>query len=218
MKRVLTILGILLMCVILYACTPKPCEHNYYLSDYYPARSGENGYNEYTCMKCNDKYKEIIPALKSGNVQDHVEEEGGYSASSKSHNLFDMPIYSDNNANVEYMDVVMDSKGYKHENCYIVFANSVPKDDHWETYFRYDLDGKYSMLKGSIYLAKYGVDVAWVEFYDGEDFLFSTNKINSENYCVDFEFSITGVDYLTIYPKCGSNSGDIIVDQIMISK
>ena len=199
------------------------CDHDYYLSDYTAPTATQNGSSRYTCKKCGNTYTEIIPA--TGASSDQNSDNGSYSRSSTKFNLADLPTYSISEPGLFYVystaTEVMDIKGYKHEN--VVYSETYASNDTNQGYVRYELKGKYSTLEGTIYLKDGSGDYVWLEFYDGEDFLYSTEKLNSDNYKVTFTFDISGVNYLTIYPKrVGIASSQlpkcIIWDKITVTK
>lgn len=199
------------------------CEHDYYLSDYTAPTATQNGSSRYTCKKCDNTYTEVIPA--TGVASDHNSDNGSYSRSSTKFNLADLPTYSINGVGsyaYRVTNEAMDVKGYKHKN--IVHSCTYTSDDYDPGYVRFELEGKYSQIEGTIYLEEDGAgDYVWLEFYDGEDFLYSTEKIDTSNYKVSFSFDISGVNYLTIYPKrVGGGSWEtpkyIIWDKITVSK
>ena len=197
----------------------KNCNHEYYLSEHSMAVKNRNGYNIYTCKYCGDSYKEVIPpAGESLATQAGSEEnDGSYSKSSRSIRLFALPKYS-GDATVDYCADRIDTAGYRHKDCYMLAC----RDKYFE-YVRYDLDGKYSRVSGSIYQLEDNSGPMWLEFYDGDEFLFSSARLGKENKSVDFDFDITGVKYLTVYPKREvydviSDGCWMIADQIMLEK
>ena len=64
-KRLRLLALVLAVSVALSGCggNKKDCAHDYYASDYSAPTASENGYNEYTCKKCGDSYKEVIPCF-----------------------------------------------------------------------------------------------------------------------------------------------------------
>lgn len=145
----------------------------------------------------------------------------GYGKTSKKINLFDLGTYSDSGKAVDpwsFYTSIEDVKGYKHENAYGFSCTS--GDDNW---VRFDLNGKYTTLEGTIYRREPMIgneDVSWLKFCDGEDFLYTTGKLSENNYTTSFTVDVTGVKYLTIY-FCSESSywnGFIIADPLVISK
>lgn len=194
----------------------KNCNHEYYLSEYSMPERNRNGYSLYTCKYCGASYKDVIPATAEASdpQADSEEDDGSYSKSSRSIRLFALPKYS-GDANVEYCDDRTDSAGYRHKDCYKLAC----QDKYYE-YARYDLDGKYSRVSGSIYQLEGNYGTLWLEFYDGDEFLYSTARLTEENKSVDFSFDITGVRYLTVYPKTDYmfHGCWMIADQILLEK
>lgn len=213
------------MIVVLLGCgvaasNPKDCVHDYYLSDHEPSSTEQNGYNIYTCKKCGNTYKEIIPAIKvpaavtetpKPNSIDMTEKIDVSKYSSKTE-LFSLELYSSSSSiyNPKYTAEALDAKGYKHEDVYTVNTS-------WggEDYFRYELNGKYEVLTGTIYImdAINGLDVVWLDFYNGEDYLFSTKKLSDSRLSDSFEIDIRGVDYLTVYPRQEGFYGNPIITE-----
>lgn len=213
------IIVVVLICVFIGFTNreEKTCTHDYYLSDYVAPSSGSNGYNVFTCKKCGDSYREVVPS--AGKQQAEEESNGGFGKSSRTVRLFDLPVYSKSENTVSFLEYVSDdtdTNGYRHSNCYMIAANSIRNG----TYLRYDLAGEYSTLSGKIYQLRGNTGVMWLEFYDGDEFLFSTDKLNDENKSVEFEFDISGVEYLTVYAERESYIDGIwiIADQIEITK
>ena len=219
-KRLRLLALVLAVSVALSGCggNKKDCAHDYYASDYSAPTASENGYNEYTCKKCGDSYKEVIPMLSSDgtdNTQDDEESNGGHKKDDRTINLFELPIYSSSywTSEPSFESDYLDISGYHHKNCYILWSG---ENDGW---VRYDLGGSYSKLSCKLYGAYNSYGDTYVEFYDGDEFLGSTARMNQENPSVEYELDITGVEYLTIHCKGESyNSTHVIFDPITISK
>lgn len=213
-KRLRLLALVLAVSVALSGCggSKKDCAHDYYASDYSAPTANENGYNEYTCKKCGDSYKEVIPMNSSAgtdNTQDDEESNGGHKKDDRTINLFELPIYTSHMGEPSFFADCEDDAGYRHCNCYLL------RNDSW---VRYDLDGKYSTLKCKLY-ADYNLqgEIA-IKFYDGEEFLGSTAKLSRDNPSIEYELDITGVKYLTVECEEGAYSDYIIFDPITISK
>lgn len=225
MKKILSAIFVLAMLLALLGCGKKMCSHDYYASNYVPATTTSNGYTEYTCKLCGESYKEVIPQKEPTNSEgEHVnspEDVGGYSKDSKTVNLFDLPIYSKSDDFIDtviFMDDAVDTKGYHHYNCY-----EVATSESGLRYVRYDLGGKYRTITGTLF--EFQSDsgrggTGWLEFFDGEEFLFATDKVTDETSSVTFSFDISDVKYLTIYPKCNNQYACTWLgsDEIKISK
>lgn len=218
MKKLFRLLPLLLALIIaLCGCgnnAASSCEHNYYTSDYLAPTANENDYTEYTCTKCGDSYKEVIPmnsSAETDNTQDDEESNGGHKKGDRTINLFELPIYS-STYEPGFESDCLDISGYHHENCYMMWSGK----NEW---VRYDLDGKYSKLSCKLFSYHNSYGNVYVEFYDGEEFLGSTERINEDNPSTEYELDITGVKYLTIHCKGESyNSTFAIFDPITISK
>ncbi len=212
MRKQLRLLALVLaVSVALSGCggSKKDCAHDYYASDYSAPTANENGYNEYTCKKCGDSYKEVIPML-SAEVTSTDDTDNGYKKDDRTVRLFDLPVYS-SNREPSYLSDYTDDAGYRHENCYEMMRGWV----------RYDLDGKYSKLNCKLYADVNDMisGVIYVEFYDGDEFLGSTAKMTYENFSTEYELDISNVKYLTIHVQPDTYNGDsVIFDPITISK
>lgn len=238
MKRVRRIIPVVVLiltvaaaALILSACGNKSmraaaCNHDYYLSDYSAPTATKNGYNVYTCKICGNSYKEIIPSTgieaSIANDSNTTPEDNGFSKNSRTVKLFDLPIYSDDNNNavntLNYPYDVQDYDGYHHNDCYMV---ATANEQYRSRYIRYDLEGKYSTLSGKIYSHTGEPGSAWLEFYDGDDFLYSTAKLSKDNTSTEFEIDISGVKYLTVYPvnDGSANSASwFVTDRITVAK
>lgn len=219
--KVGSLLAIMLILATLASCGEKQCNHNYRLTDHTAATATRNGQNVYTCSECHNSYSEVIPATgvsaSKGEDESTTSNNGGFGSNSRTVRLFDLPVYSDDGNNAVstltyYSEAVKDSLGYKHEDCYGVCTSTTRS-----RYIRYDLNGKYATLSGTIYSRDGGV--AWLEFYDGEEFLFSTNRLSESNPVVEFEFDIAGVEYLTVYPCRESyDKGSWVITEITVTK
>ena len=222
MRKQLRLLALVLaVSVALSGCSSSKsatCEHSYYASDYSAPTTSENGYNEYTCKNCGDSYREVIPMLSADVTSTSAPEadnDGGRKKDDRTINLFDLPIYSSSYSTSEpsFESDYLDISGYHHENCYILWGD---RNNNW---VRYDLGGNYSKLSCKLYGSHNSYGNTYVEFYDGDEFLGSTARMNQENPSTEYELDITGVEYLTIYCKGESyDSSHVIFDPITISK
>lgn len=212
--------GIVLGCLLL-GQLEKECTHNYYLSDYVAATAQENGYNEYTCSNCGDSYEEVIPALGEENPQEAESQEKQEEEPSIARNvpLFSLPVYSSSDDNVvndiRYEADILDIDGYHHKDCYQICCS---RFENIPCYRRWELQGKYSQVSGTIYMRQ-GEDTSfWLEFYDGEQLIHTTKRLSKETTVVSFDFDVTDVNFLTMYAWCeGSEGAWIIADNIYIS-
>ena len=214
MKR--TIISICIITVILFAsCTQltQSCDHNYYRSD------STSEYDEYTCSECGKSYREA----KDGNNDDGDKEK----EESKSINitkprtvpLFGLEYYSEKNMysgvvrSIRYESETIDCDGWKHEDCYEIIGSTSKY-----SYLRYDLDKKYSVINGELFAGKnfsaYGY--GYLEFYDGEDLIATTQQIGRNNVSTEFEVDVEGVEFLTVYIY--SSAGDWMIADITITK
>lgn len=109
-------------------------------------------------------------------------------------NLMEMELYSSESGvgGISPVDEIKDSKGYMHNNCYQICGNT-----RGQYYYRWDLDGQYTVLKGHVYVRDKTSDPYWLEIYDGDTLLYTTDRFTDE--CM-FEYDISNVKYLTIKP------------------
>ncbi len=231
MKKILLFLiGIAVLAVCFCAAfsarfyfTGNECDHNYYRSDYVEASVGKEGYEEYTCSECGKTYTEVIPALKSSEIEqpesgsgEPEQEEEKAEEEDTQVNLLDLPFYStseDYNDPFEYETDIQDLDGWRHKDCYSVLCTYDEGIDACFT--RWELDGAYNTLCGTICLRDKSVN--WLEFYDGNDLIYTTDKISEENTSTSFEIDVRDVEYLTMY--CYSDQVSwIIADDIILTK
>ena len=216
-RVLLLIISVSLMLTFLGCSSNKQtsCNHNYYLSDYSDATASANGYKKFTCSNCGNTYQEVVPAKGGESASNNQETEEADLTRKKSVNLFDLPIYSDKMGNVvslSYCSERTDVDGWKHKNCYEICGS---KNEEW---VRYELNGKYSTIDGKLFRAGDGNGAGWLEFYDGDDFIAATPKVDKTTTSTEFEIDISGVEYLTVH-FCASESGTwMIADQIMLIK
>lgn len=216
MKKAISVCLVLVICLSLCACGADSnddaaiCAHNYYLSDYLDATGSANGYQKYTCSNCGHTYQEVIPA-KGTNANESQEPD---LTRKKSVNLFDLPIYSDEMGTVLpliYCSELTDVDGWKHTSCYEICGRTT------ETWVRYELNGKYTTIVGKLFDANDAGGAGWLEFYDGEDFLAATPKIDENTSSVEFTIDITGVEFLTVH-FCATRAGTwMIADDVMLT-
>lgn len=216
--RMLVLVIVATMLLSLFGCSSNKqtaCTHNYYLADYADATASANGYKKFTCSNCGNSYQEVVPAKGEAAASDTKETEGADLTRKKSVNLFDLPVYSDKMGNVvslSYCSERTDVDGWKHKNCYEICGS---KNEEW---VRYELNGKYSTIDGKLFRAGDGNGAGWLEFYDGDDFIAATPKVDKTTTSAEFVIDITGVEYLTVH-FCASESGTwMIADQIMLIK
>lgn len=219
MKRTIALFIAMAFVFSLCGCSSKadePCAHNYYLSDIVDATTKSTGTKTFTCSKCGDTYTELIPKQEDSPVQDNTSKETEPEEDltrKRSVNLFDLPIYYDHGSYIVYVPEVMDIAGYGHDKCYVLNAS------YGEDWARYELDGKYTTLTGTIYAQEGDFWASgWLEFYDGDEFLATSPKVNENDVSAEFEIDITGVKYLTVYFRSDSDFYQIIADDIILTK
>lgn len=194
----------------------KDCDHNYYLSNHKDASVTANGYKEYTCSECGNSYQEVIPAKEAVASSENGKEEADLTRK-RSVNLFDLPVYSDEEVingivlSLSYSAEETDADGWKHTDCYRLCG---AKTERW---IRYDIGGKYSTVSGNLYDANSSGGSGWLEFYDGEDFLAATPKVDSETVSVEFEIDISGVEHLTVHFRATEPGTWMIADDIILA-
>lgn len=214
MKKTISIFLTLILCLSLCSCgigsNEAACSHNYYLSDYSDATSSTNGYQKFTCSNCGHTYQEVIPAKGT----DTSKTEEADLTRKKSVNLFDLPVYSEHIGIVvplSYCSERTDVDGWKHTNCYEICGST---EEEW---IRYELNGKYTTIVGELFDANDSGGAGWLEFYDGEDFIAATPKVDKNTSSVEFEIDITGVEYLTVH-LCATETGTwMIADDIILT-
>lgn len=228
MKNTISILLALVLCLSLCACgistKEATCAHNYYLSDYSDATSSSNGYRKFTCSNCGHTYQEVLPAneeLSSSNTNANETKDVDLTHT-RSVNLFDLPVYSDKNVvtgsgvlSLVYCSELTDVDGWKHTNCYQICGSS----GITEKWVRYELNSKYTTIVGNLYyFTRDGGGAGWLEFYDGEDFIAATPKIDENTSSTEFKIDITGVEYLTVHFRATKAGTWMIADDIMLTK
>ena len=135
--------------------------------------------------------------------------------------LFDLDPYTTDDgflSAISYVPEANDGAGYVHKNCYQVCC-----DRYGDNYIRWDLDGRYTTISGTLYTYTADSGSLWLDFYDGERYLFSTPRISPSQTSVTFSFDITGVKYLTVYPMEDSEDSIManmwmIADPIFLSR
>lgn len=196
------------------AISRKMCSHNYYLSDYTEATASADGSKTFTCSNCGNSYREIIPA----QISAAAEETAPDLTRKRSVKLFDYPVYSNKNVITGAVDKMVycaekvDTDGWKHTDCYEICGAE------YEAWVRYEISGKYTALSGKLYDSNSSGGAGWLEFYDGEEFLAATPKVDNENTSVEFEIDITGVDYLTVHFRSDKAGTWMIADDIVMTK
>jgi len=221
MKWTKTIITVVVCCAVsvglLSSCGEKTCEHEFYLSDYVAPTATENGHNDYACLNCGTTYQEAIPA--TGETEGPTG--GGFGEEptpSRTLDLLSFPAYSSSDsaaiAHLQYEAEILDFDNWKHENCYQICCGF--SDDCFR---RWELNGGYSEVTGTVYMRQGNSNSYWLEFYDGEQLIFTTPRLSATNTKVEFSFDVTGVEYLTMYGrKEGATAGTwIIADPIHIT-
>lgn len=204
------------------AIPQKPCKHNYYLADYAESTASSNGFKKFTCSNCGNSYQEVIPAKEVSTREEtstdtsYIPEETTSDLTRKyAVNLFDLPVYSSEYGYVKtltYSAEETDTDGWKHKDCYMLCGST------YENWYRYELNGTYTTVSGNLYDYNKTGGSGWVEFYDGENFLAATPKIDDNYTSVEFEIDITGVEYLTVH-LCSTEPGVwMIADDIILTK
>lgn len=212
------VLAMMIMLTSFAGCSTgqKDCDHNYYLSNYKDASVTANGYKEYTCSECGNSYQEMILAKEAVASSENGKEEADLTRK-RSVNLFDLPVYSDKEVingivlSLSYSAEETDADGWKHTDCYRLCGT---KTERW---IRYDIGSKYNTVSGKLYDANSSGGSGWLEFYDGEDFLAATPKVDSETVSVEFEIDISGVEYLTVHFRATESGTWMIADDIILA-
>lgn len=203
----------------------KICNHNYYLSDYTEATTSSTGFKKFTCSGCGSSYQEVIPA-KTANASMEasqntvtIPEETTPDLTRKRYvNMFDLPMYSDKDVingavdKLVYRSEETDVDGWKHTDCYMICGSTS------EAWARYEVNSKYTTVSGRIYDANSAGGSGWLEFYDGEDFLAATPKVDNETTSIEFEIDITDVEYLTVHFRSTKVGTWMIADDIVLTK
>lgn len=144
--------------------------------------------------------------------------------------LFDLPAYyilEDSYAVApiipsENLETRFDVDGWKHEKYNQILCDNNGKISEGTTnYVRYELNGKYSRITGSLF-ATHKTNVCWLEFYDENNrHLGSSSVINSENTSCSVDIDVSGVNYLTVYLCAADTSYSAhrwIFSELVISK
>lgn len=218
MKR--TIMAICIITAMLFAsCTQltQSCEHNYYRSD------STSEYDEYTCSECGKSYREAKESNNNDKNENNIHTD---KEESKSINitkprtvpLFGLEYYSEKGMysgvkKIMYVSDTVDCDGWKHEDCYEIVGGTSKY-----YYIRYELNGKYSVINGELFAGKNfsEYDYGYLEFYDGEDLIATTQQISRENSSTEFEIDVEGVEFLTVYIY--SRAGAWMIADITITK
>lgn len=97
-----------------------------------------------------------------------------------------------------------DLEGRTHDKCYVLLC------DGDQCGVIYELDGAFSKLTGELYAQNEGT-VCWLEFYDGDSLLFSTEKLSEDNPSCHVNVNVSNVNLLTIY-FCSEDMGNPMYD------
>lgn len=85
-----------------------------------------------------------------------------------------------------------DLDGRTHDKCYVLLCKGNNQG------VVYELDGAFSKLTGELYAQNAGT-VCWLEFYNGDSLLFSTEKLSEDNPSCHVNVNVSNVNFLTIY-------------------
>lgn len=99
----------------------------------------------------------------------------------------------------------IDTYGNEYLSAYVSIHGPRTKDDFASP--TYLLDNKYKQLRGKFAWAKSDKHIdgsIWVEFYSGDTLIYKTDSITATDRAVSFEFSVDGLETITIV-KNGSN-------------
>ena len=75
----------------------------------------------------------------------------------------------------------------------------------------YLLDNKYSICEGQMAWSKGSKNIegsAWLEFYSGDECIYTTEPISADSKILDFNFSVEGVEKLTIVRNATKDMND----------
>ena len=166
-----------------------------------------------------------VNAPNSNNETNNTAEKPNEPQRIKQGNLFDLPIYSETDYYKNSLDhcfsfcsSVEDARGYKHNDCYVIKVHSGNR-----SWIRYELNGNYKTLCGTFYRDKPSFsgysDASWIEIYDGDEWIYTTDKLTENNQTIELNLDISGVQYLTLYFRSESDLyvADIIADPLTIN-
>ena len=225
MKWTKAILAVMVCCTVsvglLSSCGEKTCEHEFYLADYVAPTATENGHNDYACLNCGTTYQEAIPATGENLVtaEDDPESTAPEAAATRTISLLSLPEYSSSDSSavghLSYEADIEDIDGWRHKDCYSICCSRSESDPCFR---RWELAGNYAEVSGTIYMRQGNSCSYWLEFYDGEQLIYTTPRLSSSATSVEFSFDVTGVEYLTMYSWVDGSTGTwIIADPINIT-
>lgn len=145
---------------------------------------------------------EIEQLREHAKNQGNVEEKDINESSGKKISIFNLPISKgDTEWRVPFSDDLgtgTDGVMYPGSRWAIHCATS---KDNTKYTFTYSLDKKYSTCEGGIVWSSYSKNVegsAWIEFYSGDELIYTTDAINANSEPFYFNFKVQNVDRLTI--------------------
>lgn len=129
--------------------------------------------------------------------------------SDKKVSIFDLDTFQGNSPwehpyNASYYT---DTYGNEYVTAYSGSHNSKTKEDYYVP--TYLLDNKYSMCEGQIAWSKHDKNSehsAWIEFYSGDDLIYTTDIITATDRIISFSFSVDGLETLTIVTNSTINT------------
>ena len=200
-----------------------------------PVDINVTGINELTVYLCRDNnqtipangwiYSDLLVLKSSQKTSDFIESNQSTVELPELSFLFDLPVYSViYNGNVYPIDTnstnIEDAEGNLHFGGFydhILCKGTSKTDESGQSFVRYQINGKYTKISGKIY-AQASTKDSWLEFYDGNRYIGSTNVINTDNPCTEVNINVSGVQNLTVYlcTNQNSHSGSWIISELTI--
>ena len=122
--------------------------------------------------------------------------------------IFDLDTFQGNSHWISQEELI-DTYGNEYPNGYYTFHRT-ERDDN-PTYL---LDYKYSKCEGKIAWSKDDKNISgrcWIDFYDGDTLIYSTDPISASDRPLSFEFSVENVETLEIVCNSSCSYGSVTI-------
>ncbi len=157
----------------------------------------------------NESLKSELLSLKNSKDPDIIE---STNKSNKKVSIFDLKTFKGEGGWHKSTDDIDYTDTYDNEYVTSYWGKHYAISENIKTSLPiYLLDNKYSVCEGQMAWSKGSKNIegsAWLEFYSGDECIYTTEPISADSKILDFSFSVEGVEKLTIVRNATKDMND----------